>query len=47
MLKVNEELEKVDVIVVTAITFFESIENELSSKVEYPIVSLEDVLYEV
>ena len=43
----DEELGKVDVIVVTAITFFESIENELSSKVEYPIVSLEDVLYEV
>ena len=43
----DEELEPVDVIVVTAIYYFDEIEAMLSSKVEYPIVSLEDILYEV
>ena len=36
-----------DVIVVTAITFFDEIERVLSSKVNCPIVSLEDILYEL
>lgn len=43
----DEELEPVDVIVVTAIYYFDEIEEMLSEKVEYPIVSLEDILYEV
>lgn len=43
----DEELEPVDVIVVTAIYYFDEIEEMLSGKVEYPIVSLEDILYEV
>lgn len=43
----DEELEPVDVIVVTAIYFFDEIEEMLSEKVDYPIVSLEDILYEV
>lgn len=38
---------EVDVIVVTAVTFFDEIEEELSRKAECPIVSLEDILYEV
>lgn len=43
----DDELEEVDVIVVTAITFFDEIEEKLSEIVNYPIVSLEDILYEV
>lgn len=41
----DEELEPVDVIVVTAIYYFDEIEETLSEKVNYPIVSLEDILY--
>lgn len=43
----KEELVPVDVIVVTAITFFDEIEAELSGKVDCPVVSLIDVMYEV
>lgn len=43
----DDELEPVDVIVVTALYYFDEIEEMLSQKVECPIVSLEDVLYEV
>lgn len=39
--------EEVDAIVVTAITFFDEIEEKLSKKANCPIVSLEDILYEV
>lgn len=41
------ELEEVDAVVVTAITFFDEIEEMLSAKVDCPIISLEDILYEV
>lgn len=43
----DEELAPVDVIVVTAITYFDEIEEKLCEKVDCPIVSLEDILYEV
>ena len=43
----DETLEEVDAIVVTAITFFDEIEEKLSEIVDCPIISLEDVLYEV
>ena len=43
----DEELAPVDVIVVTAITFFDEIEEMMSEKVDCPIISLEDILYEV
>lgn len=43
----EDDLEKVDAIVVTAITFFDEIEEQLSAKVDCPIISLEDILYEV
>ena len=42
----DEELAPVDVIVVTAITYFDEIEEMLCEKVDCPIVSLEDILYE-
>lgn len=43
----DEALEDVDAIVVTPIKFFDEIEEELSEKVRCPIVSLEDVLFEI
>lgn len=42
----DDNLEKVDVMVVTAITFFDEIEEKLSEKVDCPIISLEDVIFE-
>lgn len=41
------ELEEVDAVVVTCVTFFNEIEEMLCNKVNCPIISLEDVLYEV
>lgn len=43
----DDNLETVDAVVVTAITFFDEIEEQLSEKVDCPIISLEDILYEV
>lgn len=43
----EEELENVDAVVVTAITFFDEIEKKLTERLECPIVSLEDILYEI
>lgn len=43
----DDNLEKVDAVVVTAITFFDEIEENLSKKLDCPIISLEDILYEV
>lgn len=43
----EDELEEVDVVVVTPIFFFNEIEEELSRKFDCPIVSLEDILYAV
>lgn len=44
---VDDELEEVDAIVVTAITFFDEIEQILSKRVKCPIISLEDIIYTV
>lgn len=43
----DDDLAPVDVIVVTAIYYFDEIEEMLSGKVDYPVISLEDILYEV
>ena len=43
----TDDMRKVDAIVVTAITFFYEIEEMLSEKIDCPIISLEDILYEV
>ena len=43
----DDEWEKVDVIIVTAMFAFDSIEESLQKKVDYPIISLEDVVYEI
>lgn len=47
MVTVEDDLREVDAVVVTAITFFDEIAEELGSKVNCPILSLEDILYEV
>ena len=43
----DDEMPPVDVIVVTATYYFDEIEEALCEKVDYPIVSLEDILYEI
>ena len=40
-------LAEVDAIVVTAISFFDEIEEKLSEKIDCPVISLEDILYDV
>lgn len=47
IVSVDDVLEEVDAIVVTAITFFEEIVEKLSEKVNCPIISLEDILYDI
>lgn len=42
----EDELAIVDAIVVTPITFYDEIEKELSEKIDCPILSLENILYE-
>ena len=42
----NDDLAPVDVIVVSAIFAFDEINETLSEIVDYPIISLEDVVYE-
>ncbi|MDD7025940.1 MAG: hypothetical protein PUI46_02400 [Lachnospiraceae bacterium] len=43
----NPNLEEVDVIIVTAIHYYDEIEREMSEYVDCPIVSLEDVIYDL
>ncbi len=43
----DEPFDEVDVIVVTAVTYFDEIKEILSDKVNCPVVSLEDILYEI
>lgn len=47
IITMDDFLEEVDAIIVTAITFFEEIEEKLNEKVSCPIISLEDILYEI
>lgn len=44
---IEDELPDVDVIVVTAISYFDEISDKLSTATEAPIVSLEDIIYEL
>lgn len=43
----DDDLVPVDVVVVTAITYFDEIKEMLCEKMDCPIISLEDILYEV
>ena len=45
--ELEDELPTADVMVVTATFAFDEIEDELSDKVDMPIVSLDDVVYEI
>ena len=47
IMTMEDSLDEVDAVVVTAITFFEEIADNLSVKLDCPILSLEDILYEV
>ena len=47
VISIENNLKSVDAIVVTAITFFDEIEEKLSAKIDCPIISLADILYEV
>lgn len=46
VLESADDLPEVDVLVITATFAFDEIEEELSGKIDYPIVSLDDVVYE-
>ncbi len=43
----EDTLAAVDAVIVTAISFFEEIEEELCRKVDCPILSLGDILYQI
>lgn len=47
VVSIDDDMEPVDAVVVTAITFFDEIKEKLSKKYDCPVISLEDVLYEV
>lgn len=47
MVSLEDDLGEVDAVVVTAVTFFDEIEEKISEKLDCPIISLEDILYEV
>lgn len=47
VVSMEDVLDEVDAVVVTAITFFDEIEEKLSEKMDCPILSLEDILYEI
>lgn len=47
MVSPEDELERVDAIVVTAVYYFDEIFKNLSSKTDIPIISLEEILHEV
>lgn len=43
----DEDLTCVDAIVVTAVTYYDEIKKELERKVNCPIISLDDILYNI
>lgn len=47
MVSPEDELERVDAIVVTVVYYFDEIFKNLSSKTDIPVISLEEILYEV
>lgn len=42
----DEELEPVDVVIVTAVHWFDDIEKDMKAKLGCPVLSLEDVVYD-
>lgn len=47
VISVDDSFAEVDAVIVTAITFFDDIKDMLCEKVNCPVISLEDILYEV
>lgn len=47
MVTIEDNLQDVDAVVVTAITFFDEIADQLRERMNCPILSLEDILYEI
>ena len=47
IISMDNEMDEVDAVVVTAITFFDEIEEKLQQKINCPIISLEEILYEI
>lgn len=47
VIEMEDELPEVDAVVVTAVFAFEDIEEKLQEVVECPIISLEDVIFEI
>lgn len=43
----EDDLPEVDAVVVTAITYFNEVKEMLSAKMRCPVISLEDILFEV
>lgn len=47
ILSPDEQLEEVDAVVVTPVFFIDEIEKVLAEKISCPIISLEDILYDI
>ena len=47
VIKPDDELEPVDAVIVTPITFFDEIEKILSDKIDCCITSMEDIIFEI
>jgi len=47
VVSLDKNIPPVDAVIVTAITYFDEIEEKLSKKISCPIISLEDVLYDL
>lgn len=45
LLKKTDVLEKVDALIVTATYYFDEIEGEMSQKIDFPVISLEEIIY--
>lgn len=47
VITMEDDLAEVDAVIVTPIYYFDEIEEKLEEKVDCPIISIEDILYEV
>lgn len=43
----ERQLDKVDAVIITAIAYYDEIEQQLSEKLDCPVISIEDILYEI
>ena len=47
MITPDDEIPQVDTVIVTSIYFFDEIKEKLEALTDMPVISLEDILYEV